>query len=235
MHTKAIVGKQSWKLLPTGRKVTEHSLGGRRLILRYCPRKAARDVHKREQVVEKVQMRLTQTMKGLDRSDRFLEVDPEGVRLDEAAIAKDEKYDGLHGGWTSLEKLSPEQVYHHYGELWRIEESFRVMKHGMAVRPVFNRVERRMRAHIAICFVAVALPQILRHRYNTLFGAKQRLSEGQILAELSQVQASIIRDRATDTEYLQPSNEREEAVRLYLAVGQKLPRQIVLFKQGTTS
>ena len=67
-----------------------------------------------------------------------------------------------------------------------------------------------------------------------MFGAKQRLSEGQILAELSQVQASIIHDRATDAEYLPPSNAREIAVRLYHAVGQKLPRQTVLFKQGTT-
>ena len=79
-----------------------------------------------------------------------------------------------------------------------------MMKHTMAVRPMFHWVERRVRAHVAICFVAFALLRILRHRYNTLFGAKQRLSEGQILAELSQVQASLIRDRGTDAEYLLP-------------------------------
>ncbi|MDE2645494.1 MAG: IS1634 family transposase [Bacteroidota bacterium] len=235
VHTKAILGDQSWTLLSTGRKVSEHTLGGRRLILRYCPKKAARDVHKRELAVEKVKTRLAQGVKGTGRSGRFLKVDPEGVRLDEAAIARDENYDGLHGIWTSLKDLTPEQVYHHYGELWRIEEGFRVLKHTMAVRPVFHWVERRVRAHIAICFVAFALLRILCHRYNTLFGAKQRLSEGQILAELSQVQASLIRDRGTDAEYLLPSKAREEAVRLYHAVGQSLPRQTVLFKQGTTT
>ena len=234
-HTKAIVGEQSWKVLSTGRKVAEHTLGGRRLILRYCPKKAVRDVHKREQAVEKVKKRLTRGVKGTGRSGRFLKVDPEGVRLDKAAIARDENYDGLHGVWASLKDMTPEQVYTHYGELWRIEEGFRVMKHTMAVRPMFHWVERRVRAHVAICFVAFALLRILCHRYNTLFGAKQRLSEGQILAELSQVQVSLIRDRGTDAEYLLPSKAREEAIRLYHAVGQKIPRQTVLFKPGSTA
>ena len=152
VHTQAIVGEQSWTMLSTGRKVSEHTLGGRRLILRYCPKKAARDVHKRDQAVEKVKKRLAQGVKGVGRSGRFLKVDPQGVRLDEAAIARDQNYDGLHGVWTSLTDLPPEQVYHHYGELWRIEEGFRVMKHTMAVRPMFHWVERRVRAHVAICF-----------------------------------------------------------------------------------
>ena len=105
----------------------------------------------------------------------------------------------------------------------------------MAVRPVFHWVERRVQVHIAICFVAFALLCILRHRYNTMFGAKGRLSEGQLLSELSLVQASIIRDRGTNAEYLLPSNAREEAIRLYRAVGQKFPQQTVLFKKGATA
>ena len=139
----------------------------------------------------------------------------------------------MHGIWTSLKELPPERVYHHYGELWRIEEGFRVMKHTMSVRPVFDWVERRVRAHIAICFVAFALLRILRHRYNTMFGEKQRLSEKQILAELGQVQASVIRDRGTNAEYPLPSKPRKEAIQLYKAVGQQLPHQTVLFKEGT--
>ncbi len=191
LHTKTILGAQSWKVLTTGRKVTEHKLGGRRLILRYCPKKAARDVHSREKAIEKVKNRLKQGVKGTGRSGRFLKVKQDGVSLDQAAIVRDEKFDGLHGVWTSLEDLTPEQVYQHYGELWRIEEGFRVMKHTMAIRPIFHWVERRVRAHIAICFVAFALLRIFRHRYNARFGSKHRLSEGQILAELGAVETSV--------------------------------------------
>ena len=91
VHTKAILGKQSWTELATGRKVREHTLGGRRLILRYCPQKAKRDRHKREQAVEKVKKRRAQGVKGIGRTGRFLKVNPDGVQLDEAAMTKDEK------------------------------------------------------------------------------------------------------------------------------------------------
>ena len=235
LHTRKILGQQTWTVLATGRKVTEHTLGGRRLILRYCPKKAARDVHLRDKAVEKVKKRLKQAVKGTGKSGRFLKVKQDGVSLDKAAIARDQKYDGLHGVWTSLDDLPSEQVYQHYGELWRVEEGFRVMKHTMAVRPVFHWVERRVRAHIAICFVAFALLRILRHRYNARFGSKQRLSEGQILAELGAVETSMIRDRGNQAQYLLPSKVTDATARLYQTIGLKIQRQTVLFKEGTTS
>ena len=115
-----------------------------------------------------------------------------------------------------------------------IEEGFRVLKHTMAIRPIFHWVERRVRAHIAICFVAFALLRILRHQYNARFGTKQRLSEGQILAELGNVEASVICDRGNQAEYLLPSKATREGIRLYQVVNQTLQRQTVLFKKGTT-
>ncbi len=231
-QTTIITGKQSWKRLRTGKKITEHVLGGRRLILRYCPEKAKRDVHKREEAIAKVKKELTSGVKGKGRGGRFLKVDPSGVSLHEEAIARDAQYDGLHGVWTSLPDMKAASVYAQYGELWRIEEGFRVLKHTMAIRPIFHWVERRVQVHIAICFVAFALLRILRYRYNTMFGAKERLSEERILTELANVEASIIRDGGTEAEYLIPSKPTPEGIKLYRAVGETLQRQTVLFKPG---
>ena len=231
-QTKIITGKQSWTRLRTGKKITEHVLGGRRLILRYCPEKAKRDVHKREEAIEKVKKELTSGVKGRGRGGRFLKVDPSGVSLHEEAIARDAQYDGLHGVWTSLPDMEAASVYAQYGELWRIEEGFRVLKHTMAIRPIFHWVERRVQVHIAICFVAFALLRILRYRYNTMFGTKERLSEERILTELANVEASIIRDGGTEAEYLIPSKPTPEGIKLYRAVGETLQRQTVLFKPG---
>lgn len=233
--TEAVTGPQQWNEAPSGRKVAARSMGTRRLILRYCPKKAARDAHKREEAIEKVKKRLTAGVKGRGKGGRFLKVDKDAVSLDEAAITRDSKFDGLHGIWTSLQELTPQQVYAHYGELWRIEEGFRVLKHTMAVRPVFHWVERRVRAHVAICFVAFALLRILRHRYHTMHGATDPLSEGRILSELSCVEASVIRDRTTHAEYVLPAAVNNTKVRLYNAVGQKLQRKTVLLKKGATS
>ena len=231
-QTTIITGKQSWKRLCTGKKITEHVLGGRRLILRYCPEKAKRDVHKREEAIEKGKKELTSGVKGKGRGGRFLKVDPSGVSLHEEAIARDAQYDGLHGVWTSLPDMKAASVYAQYGELWRIEEGFRVLKHTMAIRPIFHWVERRVQVHIAICFVAFALLRILRYRYNTMFGTKERLSEERILTELANVEASIIRDGGTEAEYLIPSKPTPEGIKLYRAVGETLQRQTVLFKPG---
>ena len=90
----------------------------------------------------------------------------------------------------------------------------------MAVRPIFHWVERRVHAHIAICFVAFALLRILRRRYNARFGAKQRLSEEQILVELSNVEALLICDRGNQAEYLLPAKATQEGTRLYRIVNQ---------------
>ena len=109
------------------------------------------------------------------------------------------------------------------------------MKHTMAVRPIFHWVERRVRIHISICFVAFALLRILCYRYNARFGAKQRLSEGQILTELSNVEASLICDRGNHAEYFLPAKATQDGARLYQVVNQTLQRQTVLFKERTTS
>jgi len=188
----------------------------------------------REKAIEKVKHRLKQGVKGAGRTGRFLKVKQDGVSLDQAAIEKDKEFDGLHGVWTSLDELPLEKIYQYYGELWRIEEGFRVMKHTMAVRPVFHWVEHRVRAHLAICFVAFALLRILRHRYNARYGTKHRLSEGQILAALGAVKTSMICDRGNWAQYLLPSKVTDEGARLYQAIGLKIQHQTVLFKEGKT-
>ena len=70
-----------------------------------------------ETEVEKAKKRLSAGVKGVGKSGRFLKVKPDGVSLNEEAIAQDERFDGLHGVWTSLEEMKPAQVYAHYGEL----------------------------------------------------------------------------------------------------------------------
>ncbi len=74
--------------------------------------------------------------------------------------------------------LAQQEMYAQYGELWRIEEGFRVLKYTMAVRPIFHWTERRVKAHMAICFVAFAPLRILRYQHNSMHGGKEPLSEG---------------------------------------------------------
>ena len=50
------------------------------------------------------------------------------------------RYDGLHGVWTSLDRkrYAAQDIYAYYGQLWRIEDGFRVLKHTMMTRPIYH-------------------------------------------------------------------------------------------------
>ena len=222
-----VTASHKWHKTPDGRKVTEVSIGGRRLVLRYCPKRAAKEAQEREKAVKKAKQRLAAGVKGSSRSSRYLRVDRNAVQLKEAAIEKDRQLEGLHGVWTSLKETSCKEVYAQYGGLWQIEEGFRVLKHTMAVRPVFHWTERRVRAHIAICFAAFAMLRILRRHYNIRHAGQASLSEGQILAELREVEVSVVRDNTTKRHYAIPAAASSTKIRLYKAMGLTIQRQTV--------
>ena len=48
-----------------------------------------------------------------------------------------------------------------YHTLWKIEESFRIMKSTLEVRPIFHWTEPRIKGHFVICFLAFLLERTL--------------------------------------------------------------------------
>ena len=100
-----------------------------------------------------------------------------------------------------------------------MEEGFRVLKCALAVRPIFHWRERRVKAHMAICFVAFALLRILRYQHNSMHGGKEPLSQARILSELSAVEVSLLRDQGTGKRYLVPAATGRQQINLYKAVG----------------
>ena len=48
-------------------------------------------------------------------------------------------------------------VVERYGDLWKIEKSFRMTKHDLKARPIFHRKEEAIQAHILIVFAANAV------------------------------------------------------------------------------
>ena len=73
---------------------------------------------------------------------------------------QDGAWDGLKGYITNT-KLSDEQLLAHYGQLWQIEKAFRVSKTDLRIRPIYHRLESRIRAHICIVFTAYTIYKTL--------------------------------------------------------------------------
>ena len=229
----ALGSPQEWAPQPPDgkgrlRRLTERQVNDRRLVVRYCPSRARRDARAREQAVKKAEEKIAKGEPLGRRPGRFLKVSRHAVTLNRKAIERDQLFDGLHGVWTSLSQPPASQIRAHYAELWRIEQGFRVLKHTLRVRPVFHWTERRVRAHVALCYVAFALLRILRWKYARQHAGQPLLSEDRILAELGNVTVSLIRDQGNGNRYLVPFGSTREQRLLYKTVGLTLRRTTTL-------
>lgn len=86
------------------------------------------------------------------------------VTLNEEAIKKDRELAGYNMLITSETKMSDIEIYNAYHNLWRIEESFRVMKSELDARPVYLQKEDSIKGHFFICYVTVLLTRILQFK-----------------------------------------------------------------------
>jgi hypothetical protein len=115
--------------------------------------------------------------------NRYLRVTPGGLlRLDAAAVTAEAKLDGKYLLRTSDPHLSAEDIALGYKQLAAIENAWRDMKHVIDLRPVFHRLEDRIRAHVLLCWLALLLVRIVETRtgqtWHHLRPALQRLHVG---------------------------------------------------------
>lgn len=216
---------------------------GRRLILTYSSKRAHKDQADRAAVLKRLQAKLVPKPR-VDKTTgeikpakpakpakanahklitnsgylRYVEhADQGGVFvLDEDKIASDAAWDGLHAIVTNDRTSSASQLLAQYRRLWMIEESFRTLKHGLAVRPIYHFKPERIQAHIGLCYLAFALA---RHAQQRIKLAQQAMSVERIRAALHGVQASILEHTKTRAKYRVPSAFGHEAARIYKAFG----------------
>lgn len=101
-------------------------------------------------------------------------VDPETGELEEAGkrtirsvnmekAENDALFDGYFCLITSEMDFKAQKIREVYGGLWKIEQSFRIMKSDLLARPVFVSSKEHIRAHFLICFVALLVVRIIQH------------------------------------------------------------------------
>jgi transposase len=80
--------------------------------------------------------------------------------IDRAKVTAEERLDGKYLLATSDPDISAEDTALGYKNLLEAERGFRDMKTTLLLRPVFHRLERRIRAHVLICWLALLLTRI---------------------------------------------------------------------------
>jgi transposase len=93
--------------------------------------------------------------------NRFLRTTPGGLlRIDAKAIKAEENLDGKYLLRCSDPHLSAEDIALGYKQLLEVERGWRDMKQIIDLRPVYHRLEERIRAHVILCWLALLLIRI---------------------------------------------------------------------------
>ena len=58
--------------------------------------------------------------------------------------------------------MPDKEIYDTYHNLWKIEESFRMMKQELDARPVFAKTENTIKGHFLICYLSTLLIRLLQ-------------------------------------------------------------------------
>jgi transposase len=68
------------------------------------------------------------------------------------------------GYTTNLTNQSSEFVIDAYHQLWPIERSFRISKHDLQARPVYQHIRESIEAHLSIVIAALAVSHRIGHQ-----------------------------------------------------------------------
>ena len=96
------------------------------------------------------------------------------VEINEKAIENAKKLAGYNMLITSEIRMTASEIYAAYHNLWRIEESFRIMKSQLDARPVFMQKQETITGHFLICYLAVLLTRLLQiHTLKDEYGTEE--------------------------------------------------------------
>ena len=211
-----------------GLRSAEFEHKGSRIVVGWSRKRAKKDAADRKKAVDKLVRKLgrsanpAQALSGRGFG-RFVKLAGKArLEVDEDKIKEAARWDGLKGVVTNAPDMGHSELFDRYRELWRVEESFRITKHDLKVRPVFHWKPDRVKAHIAIACTAFACVRHLAFRIALRQG--ERMSPERIRTALAARQCSIVRDMRSKRRYALPSKTTPDMDRICRTLGLPMSR-----------
>ncbi len=231
-----ILNKQNYTVMQNNpdQKIAEFDyISNRFLIVNYSPERARKDAYDREKSIEKLEKKLKksknpQSLVSNYGYKKYISITGDAaIEINKIKIENDMQWDGLAGIITNMKNTTGEEAFSYYRGLWQIEECFRIKKHDLKIGPIYHWTPQRVKAHIAINFIAFVCIRYLEYR---LAIQSQKSSPAKIRDSLMQVQASIIKDNKTNQHFLLPSKIHPLAKEIYRILKIKAPKKIMTLK-----
>lgn len=161
---------------PETGKIKKYKITEKRIVT-FNPKLAKKQIYEINKQVEKAKLLKASQAKKSEYGDSakfviFTAVDKKGndtdgkvkVSMNEDFIKKSIELAGYNLLVTSELKMSDKEIYDAYHNLWRIEESFKIMKSQLDARPVYLQKEDTITGHFLICYLAVLLTRLLQFK-----------------------------------------------------------------------
>ena len=156
-------------------------------IVTFHPKLAEKQIYEINRQVEKAKKLRACEAKKSEYGDSskyvtFISTDKKGtktagkvkVEINEKAIENAKKLAGYNMIITSEIHMGASEIYASYHNLWRIEESFRIMKSQLDARPAYMQKQETITGHFLICYLAVLLTRLLQiHVLKDEYGTEE--------------------------------------------------------------
>lgn len=221
-----------YKRLDRGLELKEVIVGDgparQRFVVVRNPEEAERTRQKRDDIVAEVERRLAELrqlegephekaaceLRAHKVYGRYIRQTKRGkLRLDKTKIRREAQFDGKFLIRVSDDQLRAEDAALGYKGLWQIERVFRDLKHVVDIRPVYHRLEDRLRAHVLLCWLAMLLIRVAENESGWTWHQMRR--------ELAKLEVGLHRTRSG--EVWQRNHPTEELEALFKALELKLP------------
>jgi len=181
------------------------------LLCSFSQKRFRKDKNDMEKQVTRAQKLVSSREPG--RRAKFVSTKGTSYVLNASLIAKAEKLLGIKGYVTNIPQaiMSDAEIIAHYRSLWHVEQAFRMAKSDLDVRPIFHHTEEAIRAHLLICFLALAMSQYME--------IKSGLSLRKIVDLLRNAGEARVINTSSGEEFIIPAAIPEETKNLLKQLG----------------
>jgi len=154
---------------------------------------------------------------------KYLKIEGEDIQIniDEKRLEREKIFDGKWVLSTNT-KYSHQEVAKYYKSLAQVERGFRDLKSEIEVGPMYHWTEKRIRAHIFICFLALILKITFTKKLEVL---DKGLSYSQVIEDVKAVKANEIMANGKEVVF---RTDLEKFSHLgFQAVGVKTPGDLI--------
>lgn len=163
------------------------------IVAAWSKKRARKDAQDRMKLIDKA-IKLADIGNIADKrgGKKYLKMTKTTAELDQEKIEQDRKWDGYYGISTNSD-LSSEEVISAYHNLWKIEDSFRLMKSYFETRPMFHWTEQRISGHIMLNFISMIFERYIEDKVNEGVNEKdQKMSANKIREAVNSLQKSVL-------------------------------------------